>query len=104
MAFRPSAENTEMPGERRRNLRFPWNIEGEIAVTRDQSYPCIVSDLSNCGAKVQCPDADLLPDGFVLHLAPRGTLVPRPCRVVWRSQTELGVEFTHNDGQVNAPS
>jgi hypothetical protein len=83
-----------MRSERRTNSRIPWNLTGSITVERGIPSSCTVSDLSNSGAKLHCPDAASLPDEFLLHLAPGGTLVPRACRVVWRSANDVGVEFT----------
>jgi hypothetical protein len=65
--------------------------------------PCVVSDLSNGGAKISGIRPTSVPDEFVLNLAPGGTLLPRTCRVVWRSNNSLGVEFTHLRRQA-APS
>jgi hypothetical protein len=83
-----------MTSERRTNSRIPWNLDGSIMLERGPSRSCTVSDLSNGGAKLHCQNAASLPDEFVLHLAPGGSLVPRACRVVWRSANDLGVEFT----------
>jgi hypothetical protein len=79
--------------ERRRNARVQWNLPGMIELN-DGPLPCTVSDLSYGGARIICVKTAALPDEFVLRLELSWTLVPRTCRVVWRSKRELGVEFT----------
>jgi hypothetical protein len=80
--------------ERRKDTRVRWNLPGMIELDNGDPFPCIVSNLSYGGAKVICVKPVALPDEFVLSFAPSWTLLPRTCRVVWRSESELGVEFT----------
>ncbi len=55
--------------------------------------PCMILEMSDSGAKLSLAGAsvDVLPDAFALLLARSGP--KRPCRVVWRSQQEIGVGF-----------
>jgi hypothetical protein len=55
--------------------------------------PCLILEVSTSGAKLSLAGAsvDVLPDAFALLLAQSGP--KRPCRVVWRSQQEIGVSF-----------
>jgi hypothetical protein len=83
-----------MSSERRRNSRVAWNMPATIYLVQGPR-PCVVTDLSNGGAKISGIRPTAIPDEFVLNLAPGGTLLPRTCRVVWRTNNALGVEFTY---------
>jgi hypothetical protein len=81
-----------MRGERRRNFRVEWNAPATIEDTdRRMLRPCILSDFSNTGARIAGVRADTIPDEFMLCITP-GRI--RKCRVLWRSEDRLGVEFT----------
>lgn len=49
-------------------------------------------DISRTGARLACSTTDKIPDEFRLQLSPDG-VVARQCRVVWKSDTEIGVKF-----------
>jgi hypothetical protein len=84
-----------MARERRKNFRVEWNSRATIcdAVGGKESR-CILSNLSNIGAKITDVRADAIPDEFMLRITPRGR--KRKCRVLWRSSSSntLGVIFT----------
>ena len=102
-----------MVRERRKNFRVQWNSPATIELDNGRSRTCIVSDLSNGGAKISGVKAATIPDEFLLHefIGDRGGLhtayfcdefllhvfsgarPPRRCRVIWRSANDLGVEF-----------
>ncbi len=80
------SENRKAP---RRALRYPAWIE----LGEDDVRECQLADVSPHGARLMVPAAHKLPDQFVLRLAQHGTS-RRKSRVVWRSDTEVGVEFS----------
>ena len=81
-----------MSRERRRNFRVEWESPAYVEPAEGRGrVNCIVHNLSNGGARITC--AELLPDEFVLRLTP-GKGHPRACRVVWRRNQDLGVQFT----------
>ena len=81
-----------MRRERRENFRVEWNLPATIYdVGRHLERPCILVDLSNGGAKIAGVRAHTIPDEFRL-LTPFGDR--RSCRVIWRTEDTLGVEFT----------
>lgn len=81
-----------MPRERRRNFRVEWESSASVERIDDgERISCIVSNLSNGGARIIC--AETLPDEFILRLTP-GRGHPRSCRVMWRRKQNLGVQFT----------
>jgi hypothetical protein len=51
-----------------------------------------VHNLSNTGARITAPNILSLPGEFTLELS-RGGNRSRNCRVVWRDNSQLGVEF-----------
>ena len=81
-----------MQDERRGNFRVEWNGEAKIAVKGRVVCSCIVSNFSNGGAKLSKVDASArLPDLFEIQLFDQEA--PRLCRVTWRRDDELGVQF-----------
>ena len=53
---------------------------------------CLIHDISALGARVIVDRAAIVPEEFVLSLTANDQ-VARQCRVIWRSQTHVGVEF-----------
>lgn len=53
---------------------------------------CVLSDISDTGARIDVDTADELPDRFMLVLSGNGS-PRRICRVVWRQPTQVGVNF-----------
>ena len=81
-----------MRRERRKHLRVEWNsvatiYHGELAC------PCIVKNFSNGGAKIVGVVAATIPDAFALRITSHDSRIRR-CRVLWRSDDGLRVEFT----------
>src|SRR5205807_1465696 len=74
---------------RRRELNVPAKLDpGGGLPLRD----CILVDISEMGARLLLNDGMQTPDDFVLLLTPSG--VPRRrCRLVWRTTSQVGVEF-----------
>ena len=52
--------------------------------------PCAVRNLSDTGACLQVQTTEGLPSEFSLALADQA---PRPCKVIWRDETRMGVQF-----------
>jgi len=63
-----------------------------ILLKPGQLYGCVVSNVSDAGARIEVEDVDTVPDCFPLLLALNGK-VRRACRVVWRKPNQLGVKF-----------
>ena len=78
--------------ERRKHFRVTWNLAATIYdVGRHLERPCILSDLSDGGARLSGVRANTIPDEFRLRTPLGGR---RTCHVVWRTDNELGVRFT----------
>jgi hypothetical protein len=83
----------DMADERRQQLRVEWVDSGTIDFGNGMPRrPCMVSNLSNGGAKLSGLAAATLPDEFTLYLTSSRNSA-RKCRVIWRERHELGVEF-----------
>lgn len=80
---------------KRRFERRPFERMGALDIgDGSASAACEILDISEGGARLRPlmfpPDA--VPDDFILLVTACGR-VRRPCRVVWRSHSELGVRF-----------
>ena len=83
-----------MPRERRKTFRVEWKSPSTIYdVDRHLERPCIVSDFSNGGAKITGVRVWKIPDEFKLRIV-QDQGRARRCRVIWRTDDALGVEFT----------
>jgi hypothetical protein len=58
--------------------------------------PCVLWDISDSGARLAAPRANVLPGAFNLLLSKDGRST-RLCRVVWRTDRQLGVKFIEGD-------
>lgn len=82
-----------MINDKRKAVRRPMQYTAWIALA-DSKTPqgCVLSDISESGARLDIENAESVPDDFVLLLSRRG--VPkRKCHVVWRNERQLGVTF-----------
>jgi len=93
-----------MRHERRKNLRVEWNSPARIyEIDARSSRPCIVSDISNLGAKITGVNPTTVPYEFMLRITPRGR--SRKCRVLWRSHSSetIGAVFIDLFPDLGAP-
>jgi len=83
---------------RRRPIRYnAWMaIEGEKKLQE-----CVLSDVSETGARIEVLNSKKLPDRFMLLLSENGS-ARRVCRVVWRKPRYVGVAFERRHGDTNA--
>ncbi|MGB6432800.1 MAG: PilZ domain-containing protein [Bradyrhizobium sp.] len=78
-------------GENRRAQRRNVLRAGKISFA-DQSMTCTVRNVSATGASIEGANLTGTPDVFTLVLEMESTA--RPCTVVWRKKTRIGVRFT----------
>jgi len=78
--------------EKRHTRRQPMRYSAWVAITPERRSGCIVTDISESGARIDVNDTTALPDSFVLLLSNNGA-ARRFCRVVWRKSHQLGVKF-----------
>ena len=77
--------------QERRHNRKEWNYPGRIACEPDD-IPCLISDISESGARIQVSKAAELPTSFMLYFG-ETAMVKRNCVVRWRKEDEMGVQF-----------
>lgn len=67
---------------------------GARIASGDNSEPenCHIVDISPTGARLKVASPGAVPDNLILLLSYDGRL-QRQCAVVWRAETEIGVEF-----------
>jgi hypothetical protein len=76
--------------ERRRTRRA--QVYGCAKISVNQTLQdCVVRDFSSLGAGLAFISTANIPDTFELTFD--AALIRRKCRVVWRSHTQIGVEF-----------
>jgi hypothetical protein len=77
--------------ERRRELRMAGK-SAEIALSNGRGVVgCKVVDLSLGGACLEVPRPGEIPETF--NLVFEGYRTISPCRIIWRSETRIGVAF-----------
>ncbi len=64
---------------------------GKIAFNQAGIIDCTVRNISETGACLQVASPLGIPESFNLIL--NGEPAPKPCRVVWRKEKQIGVEF-----------
>ena len=60
--------------------------------------PCVVSDVSKHGAQLELPDAESLPERFVIALGPNLRMW---CEVKWRTADKVGIQFIADPTTIN---
>jgi PilZ domain len=85
----PQSVKREARKSQRRLFRHPAMI-----LNSDKSIfgQCTMLDVSANGAKIKLQVGDQVPDEFILLLS-KGGKVSRQCKVSWRRETEIGVQF-----------
>ena len=81
-----------MDKDNRKDRRRPMRYTAWVAVGPKQLHRCVVSDISESGARIVVENSSLIPDCFFLFLSPTGA-ARRACRVAWRNATQIGVKF-----------
>jgi hypothetical protein len=76
--------------ERRRHYRTPVFKTAKL-FSRAYLGDCVVRDISVGGARLAMLSTRSVPDTFDLSFDSARTL--RTCRVVWRTPTEIGLQF-----------
>ena len=77
--------------ERRKSGRSRVLKSAKLILKRSAIIDCLVRNLTNTGARIQIANTVDLPKDFEMTFD--GGYSIRPCRLVWRTVTETGVEF-----------
>lgn len=78
--------------ERRRNERREIAHTVHIVTGLGAALKCRMADVSETGARIAVSDPKAAPQEFLIELD-KGLM--RWCRVMWRSQHEIGIKFIH---------
>jgi hypothetical protein len=79
--------------ERRRAVRLPGQKAAIMMFDDGTSYPCILKNTSNRGAKISLLGSHPLPPEFSLAIGAQKSRV----RPIWRTRFHVGVEFVAAD-------
>jgi hypothetical protein len=86
--------NNPMRRERQKNSGAERNSAATIFYG-EWVRPCILSSLSNGGARITGVRAHTFPGEFMLRVAPHGRI--HKCQLLWRTDEALGVRFVERD-------
>ena len=78
--------------DKRKSMRRPMRYTAWVALEADQLHGCVLSDISDTGARIDVDETKTIPDQFMLLLSSNGS-ARRKCRVVWRKPRQIGVKF-----------
>jgi len=92
--------NNPMRRDRQTNSGAQWNSAATIFYG-EWVRPCILSSLSNGGARITGVRAHTFPGEFMLRVAPHGRIYK--CQLLWRTDDALGVRFIDRDIGVATP-
>ena len=81
-----------MRSDKRKAVRRPVQYTAWIARKDQPLEGCVLSDVSDNGARLDVENPESIPDEFMLFLSSRGT-PRRRCSVAWRTETQIGVKF-----------
>ncbi len=80
--------------------RLPVEKSGMMVFADGGTYPCIVTNVSGCGAKLSLlRNSRELPVEFSLSIDGRESYV----RIVWRTRFHVGVQFVGAEAQSDTP-
>ena len=85
-----AAEAAEMQ-RRAKALQENTEVPGEIVLWNGHASSCLLHDRSCLGARLKVESVVGIPDVFTLKTLQDGK--QQPCRVAWRKQNEIGVNF-----------
>lgn len=78
--------------DKRKAVRRQMRYTAWLALDSDTLHGCALSDISDTGARIDVDNAETVPDTFMLLLSGNGA-ARRKCRVVWRTERQIGVTF-----------
>jgi hypothetical protein len=87
--------------DKRKSVRRPVRYTAWVALEAGQLHGCVLSDVSDSGARIDIDETKEIPDQFTLLLASNGS-AQRKCRVIWRQPRQIGVTFDRTLGHIEA--
>ena len=77
--------------ERRKSGRSRVLKDAKLFFGSSSMIDCVVRNFTKVGARIEIPNTVELPKAFGLTFD--GGYSLRPCRIIWRTSNETGVEF-----------
>ncbi len=88
--MKPTPMGAQRPStEERRGILRRRVLKTGIIQFGSEAIPCTVRNVSGAGASIEVNSPLWFPDRFVLKIDGE----PRACRIVWKKERRLGVEF-----------
>jgi len=81
-----------MGRERRKAKRRMLRYRAWLVLADGSLSECVLSDISETGARLMVDDSGLVPEKFDLVFS-RNCEARRHCKVVWRNPQQIGVQF-----------
>ena len=81
-----------MHRDKRKSRRRSVYYLARLELRPGKPVGCILSDISDTGARIDVPYPDKVPERFLLWLTDSGN-ARRTCTVVWRKARQIGVKF-----------
>ena len=81
-----------MTQDQRKNRRRPIAYMARLELRPGKVVRCMLSDISDSGARLDVPFPDKVPARFRMWLTTSGN-ARRTCQVVWRTARQMGVRF-----------
>lgn len=81
-----------MRKDKRKSLRRQIRYTAWLMAAPGELQGCLLSDISETGARIDIDNAEAVPERFLLWLSANGA-ARRICRVVWRKPHQIGVKF-----------
>jgi hypothetical protein len=78
--------------DNRKTKRRPIRYTAWVLLGAKQKHGCVLSDISESGARIDVEDSKKIPDHFILLLSGNGS-ARRACSVIWRKGNQFGVKF-----------
>jgi hypothetical protein len=72
-------------------------------LSANEKHGCVLSDISEAGARIDVEDSKKIPDHFFLLLSGNGK-ARRACHVIWRKPQQIGVHFERKLSSAEAAS
>jgi hypothetical protein len=81
-----------MTKDKRKSRRRPIRYVAWATSDSGERQSCLLSDMSETGARIDVENAAQVPEQFMLLLSANGA-ARRACQVVWRTHSQIGVRF-----------
>lgn len=91
-----------MKADKRKSPRRPLRYSAWISLDDGKRANCLLSDVSDSGARLEIENSADIPEQFILLLAQRNA-PKRHCTVVWRDNNQIGVKFERRNDKTAPP-